>query len=87
MRCGRRSVLVCNAKAPVVNRGFREKDWTPPASPMIDVPAVLSSRKARSRVTAEGEGVEPLWLTKPLDRFAGGVQYPLATPSKRCLCD
>jgi len=38
-------------------------------------------------VTAEGEGVEPLWLTKPLDRFAGGVQYPLATPSKRCLCD
>jgi len=22
---------------------------------------------------------------KPLDRFAGGVQYPLASPSKRCL--
>jgi len=22
---------------------------------------------------------------EPLDRFAGGVQYPLVTPSKRCL--
>jgi hypothetical protein len=22
---------------------------------------------------------------EPLDRFAGGVQYPLASPSKRCL--
>jgi len=26
---------------------------------------------------AEGKGVEPYWLIRPLDRFSGGVQYPL----------
>ncbi len=32
---------------------------------------------------AEGKGVEPYWLIRPLDRFSGGVQYPLEIPSKR----
>lgn len=32
-------------------------------------------------MTAEGEGVEPQWLTRPLDRLTGGVQHRLETPS------
>jgi len=35
--------------------------------------------------SAEDDGVEPQWLTRPLDRLIDGVQYPLATSSKRCL--
>jgi hypothetical protein len=31
---------------------------------------------------AQGGGVEPQWLMKPLTDLANRVQYPLATPSK-----
>ena len=37
-------------------------------------------------VRAEGSGLEPQWLVKPLGRFAGGVQYPLEIPSRRTVC-
>jgi hypothetical protein len=51
----------------------------------ITLLAPMSSTLLSCRVTTEGEGLEPWWLIKPLERFADGGQYPLATPSKRCL--
>ena len=34
------------------------------------------------RGRAEDDGLEPRWLTRPLDYLIGSVQYPLATSSK-----
>jgi hypothetical protein len=43
--------------------------------------ANLVKHLAHRRVTRGGQGSRTLVAEKPLDRLAGGVQYPLAIPS------
>jgi len=70
-------------ESPGSHPGLKLGTRTPSALTILFSYGLLSRHFANCRVTAESEGVEPQWLTRPLDRFADGVQCPLATLSRR----
>jgi hypothetical protein len=55
---------------------------TRPAKIFIVSPKTQKVNNRLGEWSAEGGGIEPQWLIRPLTGLTGRVQYPLATPSK-----
>ena len=81
-----RSTSSSKRKAPRVTRGLSNKSWTMPVSIHDSFPTRAVKQYPQYSSDLGGRGIRTLVAGKPLECLTDIVQYPLATPSRRCLC-